>query len=221
MSRSASVSERGGNLFLAGSTDQWHWSEDAFPPLDFCVQALRRDGLRIAPFDQHLDGDTSLRYRGLDAHVWRQWVASVIAHSEALSEVAANPADARTNQRILANVAEFLRRPSSLCPGSDALRARLHEMWAEYEPTADAWKRAITGPEGARRMGRPADQRRRWQALLPFHSRVVTIQVFLVSYSAPVVMASSPTACLIAPDRDPAAYTQQVVAAAELLAAAA
>ena len=164
---------------------------------------------------------SSLRNRGLNAEVWRQWVASVIAHSELLSQVPASPADGRTDPRFLAEVAEFLRRPSSACPGSDGLRGRLDEMWAEYEPTADAWKRAITGPEGVRRMGRPADQRRRWQALQPFHSRVATIQVFLVSYPAPVVMASSPTACLIAPDRDPAAYTQQVVAAAKSLAAAA
>jgi hypothetical protein len=211
----------GGRLFLAGSTDQFHWTEDAFPPLDFCVQTLKRDGLRIHPFDEHPDGDSSLRNRGLNAEVWRQWVASVITHSELLSQVPASPADGRTDPRFLAEVAEFLRRPSSACPGSDGLRGRLDEMWAEYEPTADAWKRAITGPEGVRRMGRPADQRRRWQALQPFHSRVATIQVFLVSYPAPVVMASSPTACLIAPDRNPAAYTQQVVAAAKLLAAAA
>ena len=65
-------------MFLADSTDQWYWSEVVFPPLDFCVHVLLRDGLRIAPFDQHIDGDGSLRELGLDADVWHRWVVTVI-----------------------------------------------------------------------------------------------------------------------------------------------
>ena len=38
--------------------------------IDFCVWVLEKDGLRVAPFDQHPDGDGSLRSRGMTAEAW-------------------------------------------------------------------------------------------------------------------------------------------------------
>lgn len=43
------------------------------PAIDFCVWALEKDGLRVAPFDQHPDGDGSLRSRGMTTEAWRAW----------------------------------------------------------------------------------------------------------------------------------------------------
>jgi|UPI00036C5C14 Fe-S cluster biosynthesis and repair protein YggX len=40
----------------------------------FCVWLLEQDGLRVPPFDQHPDGDGSLRSSGLTAETWRTWM---------------------------------------------------------------------------------------------------------------------------------------------------
>ena len=50
-------------MFLDESTDRWFWSEDVNVAVDFCVPALRHDGLRVPPFDRHPDGDGTLRSR--------------------------------------------------------------------------------------------------------------------------------------------------------------
>ncbi len=76
-----------------------------------------------------------------------------------------------------------------------------------------------SGPRGVRNRLTPHEQRSLWKALLPVHDRLPTISIFLVDYPVPVVMAMPPTTCLIAPDDASAAYTTQVVAAAEQLAA--
>ncbi|MGH2467159.1 MAG: hypothetical protein ACRDGL_05465 [Candidatus Limnocylindrales bacterium] len=46
-------------------------TEDFSPPIDFCVQALVRDGLRVDRLDRHPDGDHHLRDVGLDVDGWR------------------------------------------------------------------------------------------------------------------------------------------------------
>jgi hypothetical protein len=211
-------------VLFAGSTDRWHWSEDVLPALSFCVDTLLRDGLSVAPFDQHPDGDGSLRELGLDADGWHRWVAALIEQNTVLSRSAAaltegRQAEARALGIEAASV--LLSHPGAACPGADALRVRLDEMWADHEPAADAWKRLMTmGGRTDRRRGAPADQRQRWQALRPFQDRLRTISVFLVDYPVPVVMVIPPTTCVIAPGADAATYTRQVVAAAQLLAAA-
>lgn len=49
-------SSRSVQVFRAGSSDRWTWSMDIERSVDFCVYALRRDGLHVAPFDQHPEG---------------------------------------------------------------------------------------------------------------------------------------------------------------------
>lgn len=211
-------------MFLAGSADRWHWSEDAFPPVAYCVHALVHDGLRVPPFDQHLGGDGSLTELGLDAPTWRRWLASVLGQQATLSAVARELGGDRDRAELRSTAlaaAEVLRRPGSFCPGASRLQQRLDDLWVAYEPTGEAWKRRMTvGEEGVRHRLAPSEQRRLWQALLPFHDRLPTISVFLVAYPRPVVMPLPPTTCLIAPERDAAGYARQVVAAAGLLVAA-
>ncbi len=191
-------------MFLTDSDDRWQWSADVFPPLDFCVRVLRHDGLAVAPFDLHLDGDRSLRERGLEADSWRTWVASVVSARARIDELSRTslargwPA-LELDQSGLAEAAEAMRRPSLLCPGSSQLRARLDELWADCEPEGNRWKRAMTLEQ--RRDHLPPDARRwLWQALLPLHGRLATVSVFLVDYVQPVVMTVPPFACLIATD---------------------
>jgi len=207
-------------MFLAGSSDRWFWSEDALPPLAFCVHALVHDGLPVPPFDRHPQGDGDLRGRGLDAETWCTWVFAVVVAQGRLS-VLVRESDRLADRATLATLAAAASAPAALCPGTPELRARLGELWVGYQPQAERWRWDLTGgPRGVRNRLAPHEQRRMWKALLPFHERLPTISVFLVDYPTPVVMAVPPTTCLIAPGGTSADYVRQVLAAAELLAAA-
>jgi hypothetical protein len=212
-------------MFRTDSDDRWQWSADVFPPLDFCVRVLRHDGLAVAPFDLHPDGDRCLRERGLEAETWRTWVAAVVsarAGIDVLSHASLGRGwpPSESDRAVLTEAAEAMRRPSLMCPGSPELRARVDELWADYEPEGDRWKRAMTLEQ--RRDHLPPDaQRWLWQALLPLHDRLATVSVFLVDYVQPVLMPVPPFACLIATDaadRDGWGYAQLVLEAAERLA---
>jgi hypothetical protein len=209
-------------MFLAASTDRWHWSEDVFPPVGFCVYALVRDGLRVPPFDQHPEGDRSLSERGCDADGWSKWLTAVIAQSGRLAEAATALAGGRDRTEMRANVAEaaeVLRQPASFCPGTAELRVRLGEFWADYEPQGEAWKRSLTTGKRHDWLA-PRHERWLWRALLPFHGRPSTLSIFLVDYPVPVVMTVPPTTGVIARDRfdrDGYSYAHQVLAAAQEL----
>lgn len=45
--------------------------------IDFCIWVLEQDGLQVPPFDQHLEGDGTLRSLLLSATDWQQWVTKV------------------------------------------------------------------------------------------------------------------------------------------------
>ena len=64
---------------LLYSRDDWSFAGDFLEPsLDFCLWVLQVDGLRVPPFDQHPDGDGSLRAIGLTAENWQAWFLRVI-----------------------------------------------------------------------------------------------------------------------------------------------
>lgn len=207
-------------MFQIGSNARWYWSEDACPPLDFCVRALRRDGLRVEPFDQHPDGDRSLREHGLDAAAWRAWVGAVVEAQGRLGAHIRDP-ERRAEQATLAALAHTAVTPAPLCPGTPALRARLDELWTGYQPEGERWKQGLTRGKRQDRVA-PRHERWLWQALVPLHGRLATLSVFLVDYPMAAVMLVPPTTCLIAPehaDRGGEAYTRMVWRAAEELAA--
>jgi hypothetical protein len=208
-------------MFVAGSTDRWSWSEDAVLPVAFCVHALVHDGLTVPPFDQHPDGDGTLREAGLDASMWREWVGAVFRQWAVLSAAVRDVAGVPGQGDLLASAraaGELFRSPGSFCPGSPNLQRRLNDLWIAYQPLGEVWKERMTvGEDGVRHR---LEGRWLWNALLPFHDRLPTISVFLVAYPVPVVMALPPTTCLIAPGDGPDAYGRQVLDAASQLSAA-
>lgn len=119
-------------MFLPGSAERWHWSTDVAPGVNFCVLVLQADGLRVAPFDQHPDGDGSLRAAGLTPDTWRSWLADVVTRHQQLAEGAFPPSRA---------LAESIHAPASIWEGKPAVGARLTELWSRYAAQADAWKR--------------------------------------------------------------------------------
>lgn len=200
------------------SEDRWSWEEDAFPPVAFCVRALVVDGLRVAPFDQHGDGDGRLRQAGLDGGIWRAWLVAILRQRATLADFARTLGTRADREPMLAaarGAGEVLRAPDSFSPGTDQLRERLSDLWAAYSPTGEAWKRRMS--EASRRHGSDRQQRALWKSLTPFHDRLPALTVFLVDYPQPAIMPLPPTSCLIAPADEPEAYARQVVTAATRL----
>ena len=200
---------------LLGSSDQWHWSSDAFPPAAFCVRALVLDGLTVPPFDRHPDGDGRLRELGLDAETWGAWLAAVLRQHATIDEHARAPGAPESRGPMLA-AAEVLRKPGSFCPGPVKLQRRLDELFEDYGPSGEAWKWRMS--DSPRLHGSGRQQRALWNALVPFHDRLPTLVVFLVDYVEPVMMPLPTNTCLIAPGADPEEFGRQVLAAATALA---
>lgn len=187
--------------------------------VDFCIRALRHDGLRVAPFDRHPAGDGALRDLGLEPRSWSVWLREVVRQVELLDGHLRQP-DLGGHRRAIANISRSPDRPRALCPGDRELRARLDELWTAHKPVADAWKRAITG-RPRHEIPRIGEARRLWRALEPFRARLPTLRIFLVDYPVPVFMTIPPSTCLIARDATDAErskYARTLVAAAAELA---
>lgn len=207
-------------MFRAGSSDRWTWSMDVERSVDFCVHALRRDGLRVAPFDQHREGDSGLRARGLDPESWWTWLMRVLDAHGRLRALSSTANLSEVDRQQITEAFDAFSAPASLCPGSTELRARLEALWAEYEPTGQQWEYSLTGGPTGRMsplLTRPA--RQIWKGLLPYHERLATLQVYLVDYPAPAVLTIPPLTCVIAATDDRGGFAGQVISAAETLAA--
>jgi hypothetical protein len=189
------------------------WGEDAFPPIDFAVQALVRDGMPVPPFDAHDDGDGTLRAGGLTPEAWRAWVSALVDLNTSMGELAALiggdlPAETLARGRALG---EQMMEPWSLIEATEeVVRSRLHQMWDDYRAATHAWEQPLAlGERGARRLGGRLGHAL-WTDLARLHDRLPTLTVFLVDYPTPAVMPVPRASCLIAPAEDPAAYADQV-----------
>lgn len=195
-------------------------TEDFSPPIDFCVQALVRDGLRVDRLDRHPDGDHHLRDVGLDVDGWRAWLGATLNAQAELNQAGRLLADemalrgvARPDRlaalpRARDAARPFLRAPYDLYVSGEAVRARLAELWMDDRPRAEAAQRRLTAPGAIQRRSRDL-----WRRVQAFGSRFEHLSIYLVDYPEPTVFPLAPAVCLIAPGRD---YLGQVESAAEL-----
>lgn len=112
-------------------------------PVNFAVTALITDGLRCPPFDVHPPGDRVLRDAGLTSSDWWDWVRSLTAHDAAASRQSLHPTSPEEWKRLEKDL-EPLFRPALLCPGAEALRSRLDDLWLEQLASLDRWKRKVS-----------------------------------------------------------------------------
>jgi hypothetical protein len=203
-----------------GSRDAWTWGEDTFPPIDFAVQALVRDGMSVPPFDSHADGDGTLTAGGLTPEAWLAWVYALIDLNSSMGELTALvgedlPAESLARGRALG---EQMMEPWSVIDASDRVRVRLRRMWDEYRRATRAWEQPLAlGERGARRLEARL-HRSLWNDLSRLYERLPMLSVYLVDYPTPAVMPVPPTTAVIAPAPDPAAYADQIRLSARQLA---
>lgn len=159
----------------------WGWQLGFNRRIDFGVWVLETDGLRVAPFDQHPDGDAALRGVGLTAQAWREWFARVAA-----------------TQHINRDVAGERRRlavdPPSLWDGPPVIGDRLRDLWQAYAPTSEQ-RCAWDGQTTSLVRSRPSQQL--WLDLRPYHNRLESLSVHLVPYATTVECLVPPTGVVL------------------------
>jgi hypothetical protein len=175
--------------------------------IDFCVAALRWDGLRAEPFDAHPEGTGLLRRAGVDAGGWRAWLTAVVAeHGAVVRSMAAAAAEPSKWMRFV---------PAPELWRGDAVAGRaLAELWPGYLVAASAAKR-----RNVERLVTLTAGKNWWKELEPYHRRIPPLRVFLVSYPEPVVLALPPDAAILGLGRfEQPVFERQLKQAADGLA---
>ncbi len=143
-------------MFRQEST-QWSLHGDASIGINFCVWVLIADGLKVFPFDVHPTGDGKLQALGLNEQMWRSWFTETVL-----------------GQRSPAN-------PSLALIGTPSLRQRLQELWADYLPVANVWRRSAIGKSHLL-MSSSVDGKTLWHDLLPFQHSLPSLRIYYVDY---------------------------------------
>ena len=227
-------------MFRVGTKNPWSFSQGFNRPIDFCVWALEVDGLRVPPFEQHPDGDGSLRAAGLDIEIWRTWFERVVTlqyeFAKALQEQGKRLLKERQQRGSSASMilnprAEQWRQlvptvhaPVEAWPGNSAVRARLAELHEHYGPIANErskWEipRSHQWFKAERQM-QQASGTRLYDQLRAYHTRLPTLLFHFISYPQSLDYLVSPVSVIMSATADypdfAAFRTRALAAAAEL-----
>src|SRR5579884_2820571 len=170
---------------LLYARDSWFYRMGFDLMIDFCVWVLEMDGLQVIPFDQHPDGDGSLRAAGMTAEDWQVWFLQMIRQREEFQQALQRraptdplnlPADRTTRP-----FPEF-RPPASAWKGNNSVSERLNALWEQYGPLSNG--RKMREPELAMSLMKEerSSHKRLYDALRPYHKRLPPLSIYLVGY---------------------------------------
>jgi hypothetical protein len=211
-------------MHLLHSKDTWGFSEDFSREIDFCVWVLEVDGLHIPPFDQHPDGDGSLRALGLDGENWQSWMVRVAdlqyQQHQALQRLPKNrpPTTLDWNGLLIPDA----RGPAAVWTGNAALSERLATLWEQYQPLANEREKAYRKQSMKQQQLQHEQKINLWQDLKPYHARIPTLNLYMVHYVQPLNYLIPPiTALMTFRDGQPdlAGFREQLLDAAAGLSA--
>jgi hypothetical protein len=143
--------------------------------LDFCVWVLERDGLRAPPFEQHPDGDGTLRGVGLTAEAWRAWFDRVVAAVGTFSTALPRNDDAWPP----------FPDPVALWQGPPEVAARLADLDAAYDAVSNERKDASAHFWWPGLGDIDDETDRLWEVLTPYQRRLPPLSVVFVAYPWP------------------------------------
>lgn len=127
-------------MHLLGSRNSWSFSHGFNMMVDFCIWVLEVDGLQVPPFDQHPEGDGSLRAVGPDALQWQSWLIRVVnlqyeQRQVHMKRVAEDPFNTQKRDTTALFIPE-VHNPPAAWTGSAAIGQRLAELWEQYGPVS-------------------------------------------------------------------------------------
>jgi hypothetical protein len=209
-------------MFHWETTDPWILRCDFRAAVDFCVWVLEMDGLRVTPFDQHEEGDGSLRSVGLTADEWRQWYMEVIhiqyqmdrASQQQFSTWSGEMRRRRHEQQAQRISQPFdlpLPPPLDLPPerlsksshpfeiwnGKTAVGKRLEELWRDYSSRSNKRKYWQWSDVRTKQLTNQL-----WHELQPYSTKLETLLLRFVRYPYQVEDLVPPVAIVMAIDEE-------------------
>ncbi len=181
-------------MFLQGTT-QWPLQHVIGIGVNFCTWVLTVDGLQVSPFDLHPSGDGSLQARGLNADRWERWFTETVI-----------------GQRTPAN-------PSLARIGTPLLQQRLQELWVQYLPDAQLWRKSLLHRHHPYGLSLE-ESKLLWNDLLPFQSKLASLRIYYVDYPRVVSKVVPPVSVVLSlgdEDRSNADYRDHILWAARKL----
>jgi len=205
---------------LLHSRSSWTFSGGFDMMVDFCIWVLEVDGLHVPPFDQHPEGDGSLRATGLDAQGWQSWLMRVVNLQYEQQRTRKGPLIQQVDwQSVLVSEAY---NPPHAWTGDVAVGNRLAELWEQYGPLSNERNKAEARLARKRHQVETDRRMNLWRDLSPYHSRIPTLVIHMVHYEKPINYLIPPVAVIMTyADGQPDAveFRERVLDAAAELAA--
>jgi hypothetical protein len=170
---------------LLHSRNSWTFSYGFNMMVDFCTWVLEVDGLHVPPFDQHPEGDGSLRAAGLDAEAWQSWIIRVVnLQYEHQQRTRKDPLNPQFDLRSV--LIPEVYDPPSTWTGNAAVGSRLAELGKQYGPISNERKKAEARLTRKWHQVETEQRINLWRELSPYHSRIPTLVVHMVQYEQPI-----------------------------------
>ena len=193
-------------MHLLGSRNSWSFSHGFNMMVDFCIWVLEVDGLQVLPFDQHPEGDGSLRAVGLDALQWQLWFIRVVTlqyeqQQVNTKRVTEDPFNIQKREPASLFIPDVYN-PPALWTGSAIIGQRLIELWEQYGPVSNErskWEIKLT-----RKWQKEESKggKRLYDALQPYYTRIPTMIIHLVSYERPLNYLITPVSVIMTTTED-------------------
>ncbi len=205
---------------LLHSRSSWTFSGGFDMMVDFCIWVLEVDGLHVPPFDQHPEGDGSLRAAGLDAQGWQSWLMRVVNLQYEQQRTRKGPLNQQADwQSVL--ISEAYNPPRAWI-GTATVGNRLAELWNQYGPLSNERNKAEARLARKRQQVETDRHMNLWRDLSPYHSRIPTLVIHMVHYEKPINYLIPPVSVIMTyADGQPDAveFRERILDAAAELAA--
>ena len=229
------------------SRDSWSYQARSEPTLDFCLWVLQVDGLHVPPFDQHPDGDGSLRCLGLTVPDWQSWFSRVINPLQKERDVeqlrqqelaaylkASGISDLeQLRQRYQAEQLKISTEPLLPPPpewhfyhaswgGSSVIRNRLIELQKEYQQVSSQLDMLCRNLSGAQDREERSSGIRLYDELKSYAPFLPSFTIYFARYEYPLDYIVPPATLLMTVQEgqpEPQEFRERVLAVAAELAA--
>jgi hypothetical protein len=209
-------------MHLLHARNSWHYRQGFDPTVDFCLWVLQVDGLHVPPFDQHPDGDGSLRALGMTEDSWQTWFWRALDPTQREHDVeqlrqlylatylniSHEPDVEHLKQRYQAERLKISIDPPLPPPpafyhyqaswrGSSAVKNRLIELEEHYKQGAIKRREWSADVERALHREEQKAATRLYDELQPYHHRIPPLNICLAAYERPLDYLVSPATLLI------------------------
>lgn len=207
---------------LLHSRNSWHYRQGSHPTINFCLWVLQVDGLRVPPFDQHPDGDSSLRALGLTEDSWQAWFLRVLdptqrehdvehlrqLHLAEYLKITNEPDLERLKRRHQAESLKISTDPplppapefyyhQASWQGSIAVKNRLLELEKHYKQVESQPHEWVEDVERSLSREERKAATRLYDELKPYHNRIPPLNIYFAIYDRPLDYLVSPATLLI------------------------